>query len=169
MPDKPQLPARSDPDLYNYLKYIRDRLGILERAVGTEDISVGSDQDLSIGDFEITYESPAVLAGTGETEATEDAWTTIPDAGAPSEARYALIQFYMFSNDDDAGGKITWRSASGSAEIEAVIIRADGTSDADRAALNQFLIPLTDGGFDYKADTTAGDAQWQIRRIGYLI
>jgi hypothetical protein len=166
----PPVPPGLDFRLEAFLEAIRSELLDIDKQLVKQDAEgdAGGSTTEGLLAFEPADESPVVLAGTGETISTEDAWTTI-SSGAPDNARYAIIQFYMYSNDDDAGGKITRRTASGSPEIEAVIIRADGTSDADRAALAIHLVPLNEGSFDYKADTTAGDARWQIRRIGYVM
>lgn len=157
-----------EPRLQDFLDKVKSRILDIERKTGI-DPSSSSETDFgddSVG-FSLTLDGPEVLAGTGEVVSTEDAWTTI-SAGVPEEATIGYIQFYMFSNDDDAGGTITFRSDDGDPEIVAAIVRADGTSDADRASIAAYFIPLTDGSFDYKADTTSGDAEWSIRRIGYL-
>ena len=163
----PIVPPLNDHRLAAFLESLRSSL------LKADSETTGTDSEGTTGTtnnslpFAFVYETPAVLAGTGEPEDTEDAWTTVP-SGAPAGTEFAIIQFYMASVNDDAGGILSWRSQSGDAEIEAAIIQADGTSDNDRASIAAYHVPLVDGNFDYKADTTSGSLTWQVRRIGYI-
>lgn len=117
--------------------------------------------------FPVYEASGTVLAGTGESVSTENAWTTVV-SGAPSGSRFAIIQFRMWSANDDAGGALLFRKESGAQEITAAVVRADGTSDSDRDSYPIVFVELTaSGGFDYRANETAGDVGWSVRRLGY--
>jgi hypothetical protein len=169
--DRPQLPARIDPALYAYLKYLRDRLALLEKATGIEDTPSGSDlNDERFSDETFTYHATAVvLAGVGETEDTEDAWTTVASS-APATARYAMVQFLIHAESDAAEGQIAWRSASGSQEVVAGVVGStEDDAEGQRPGYGCWFVPLTSGGFDYKADTTAGTVDWEVLELGYVL
>lgn len=166
MPDRPQLPARVDSELYYYLKYLRDRVSLLEQAVGVTDTPSGSDGVEIAEGFEPVYETPVVLAGVGESEDTEDAWTTI--AAGAGDARYAIIQFHMHAEGDSAEGTLSWRSSSGAGEIVAVIVGSTEDDAEGQRGRVPYFVPLVDGGFDYKADTT-NSVDWDVIRIGYVL
>jgi hypothetical protein len=114
-----------------------------------------------------TEASATVLAGTGEPEDTEDAWTTVP-SGVPAGATMVLVEGRMWSTNDDAGGTVEVRTENGSQEITLAVIRADGTSDADRESVGWYPLPVdADGDIQYKANTTAGTLGWSLKRLGY--
>ena len=142
-------------------KGMADAIGNLTGDVSGGDSGGGSSGGSTTASISLIYEAPVTLAE--QATGTEDAWTTI---NAGTSATYAMIQFHMFSTNDSAGGQMSWRSASGQPEIIAGAIRADGVSDADRDFRAWFFVPLTNGSFDYKTDTTAGTVSWEILRIG---
>lgn len=165
----PPVPPNLDFRLSAFLEALRKAILDTNKKFGDTGITVDEDGNTVIpGAFEIVYETPVALAGTGETEDTEDAWTTVA-SGAPAGTSYAVIQFYMVSGSDDAAGQLSWRTSSGEAEIVAAIIKGDGTSDNDRASIAAYIVPLNSGDLDYKADTTAGTVTWSVRRIGYIV
>lgn len=163
---KPQLPARVDPELYAYLKYLRDRVTLLEKRLGAgEDEELGTDDDASPLGFEPIYVTPASLADQGA--GTEGAWTTLTPS-APSGARYATIIFEVRSTDDADVGKLEWRTESGAAEIMAVEVNSDEDDAQPRIV---FFVPLTSGGsFQYFfTNTSTTTIDWSITYVGYVI
>jgi hypothetical protein len=165
---KPQLPARVDPELYAYLKYLRDRVSALEQAVGISDeTDSGTGDEVSNALFEITYETPVTLAGSGEATSTEDAWTTL-SAGAPSGARYAIIRFGIDSTDDADVANLKWRTESGAAEIPCVEVDSDQDDAAPRIA---YFVTLDGAGqFQYLfTNTSATTITWSIQYVGYAL
>lgn len=171
MTEVPKLNASGwEPRLEHFLTSLRNEIISLKKMTGVDPTGPGGGgADEEAAPFDIVYEATAsILAGTGETESTENAWTTVP-SGAPAGARFAIIQFHMWSANNNAGGLLSWRTSSGLQEVVAAVVRYNGASDADRESLPWYFVPLTDSGdFDYKADETNGAVEWKVRRLGYV-
>lgn len=162
------LPARIDPELYAYLKDVDRRIKELE-STGSELIVVDDEGAAQIADaFEPIPETTVVLAGVGETEDTEDAWTTLV-SGAPSGARYAKIQFYMVALDGNADGYMEWRTDSSGPATRMNEINP-GTGDAEsNTQISWDYVTLNAGAFQYYTGTSAGSLDWEVRYIGYVL
>ncbi len=163
----PVVPPLSDHRLEAFLDSLRS--AVLKNNSAAEEVT-DTDDPFGVGSssLDIHYETPVVLAGVGETEDTEDAWTTVA-SGAEGGASYAVIQFYMVALDGNADGFIEWRTSSSAPTIRACEINP-GTGDAEaNTHLNWYFVPLDNGNFQYYADTTAGSLDWEVRRIGYVL
>lgn len=160
------LPARTDPEMYAYLKYLLGRINKIDKAVGV-DSDEGGDETGAFG-FNPTPDTAAVIAGNGESEDTEDAWTTV-SAGAPTGARFAKIRFRVSSTDNNDDGDLKWRTDSSGAESP--IMAECVALEADAQEITFDWVTLTDGGtFDYKfTNTSATTIDWNITYCGYSL
>jgi hypothetical protein len=118
--------------------------------------------------FVLTHEDAVILAGTGETEDTEDAWTTV-DAGAPADAVYVLLQVLLDGDADTHGGEFWVRQAN--TEPETLMARIVFTSDSGDVNYAPIVIQKIngDGNIDYLADTTTSQFTWKLQRVGYIV
>lgn len=115
--------------------------------------------------FGITYETPVVLAGFGETEDTEDAWTTLASP-APS-GKLPLILFEISSTDNADVGSLLWRTESGAAEIPCVAVDSD--EDDAQPRIWYFIVPDSDGNFEYIFNNDSSTTiDWKIYYLGYI-
>ena len=82
-----EVPPGSDHRTMAWLRELRDKVEILSKVLGEGEGGIGTIDTPALAVFNPVYESSrTVLAGTGESEATEDAFTTV-SAGAPAGAR----------------------------------------------------------------------------------
>lgn len=114
------------------------------------------------------YESSATTIydqGTG----TEDSWQNNVSAGAPSGARFAIVQFQMNSDTDTDDYDMNWRTESGAQEILVGKILPGADSDSGNNDVNTwYFVKLTASGtFDYRVNSNAGSLNWSIKRLGY--
>lgn len=166
-PEVPKLNASGwEPRLEHFLKWAKTRIVSLEKLAGVDDTDGDtSDEPNPSGILPVYESSRTTLAGTGETEATEDAWTTVA-SGVPSGARFAIIQFYVDGNADTKQGTVRWRTDSGSQDITAVELVEDYQT---KWGAPHFVQLTSSGQFDYIADTTAGAFTWKVYRLGYAM
>jgi hypothetical protein len=118
-------------------------------------------RSVSGGPEDVFYVTPVILAGTGQTVATEDAWTPV---NVPTKSKYALIQFEAEATGDSDVGILYFEDYRSGAQIDVCFIDAD----EDDAQPNAFMkVPLNKGSFRYKFDSSAGSPDFRIRYIAY--
>lgn len=162
---KPQLPARADPELYGYLKFLRDRVSILEKAVGTEDSEDG-DSGGSFGSGE-TYTdiAPTSLAsGTGTV-----AWTSIDVSVyiSPSCTHVDIWAHIEVGANGDQGSIDFGSDGAAVAKPGPKTAEAQDSVDTASSTMNT-RVPVADGLIYYQVtgSLSGTDSAWEIQIVG---
>lgn len=159
----PKLPARADPELYAYLKYLRSRIERIDKTIGVDSDSGSDDDALTFGEF-VADTATHIAGNTHGTVTTEDAWTAV-SAGAPAGARYAWFRREVNSTDNADSGDLAIRTPSGVTQPgpRCVALAADARdSDIVKARLSDA------GEIEYLFTNTSGTTiDWALYYVGY--
>jgi hypothetical protein len=117
------------------------------------------------GAGDVFYETAVTLAGTGATISTEDQWVKVK-VPVPNNNKYALIIFETKSTGNTDAATFYFEDYRTGAQVVVGYMEAgDGDDIPLRTA---WKVPLDNGHFRYKFDSTAGSPDFKVEYVAYF-
>jgi hypothetical protein len=160
----PQLPARADPELYNYLKFLRDRLTRLEKDAGFIAVDGAETDGGTTGEVYRDIAPTSLATGTATA-----AWTSVDvSAYVTDGATHVEIWAHIeIGSSGDQGSIDFGTDGSTVAKPGCKTMTAQSNVDTDSSTA-VFRVPITSAKlFYYQVTGTLNtDAAWELQIVG---